>query len=197
MEISRLPILSRILTHLFKKKVTVTVFNCTHYTANDSDENIDIHFDTLLPTERKLFYRVLYLVRETLCQGKFVAGCLFEHRNAEIWELATRVKLPFKWTSHITSHILPEGVSEDSLQCTEDFDDVSIARVYTLKYSIAMKKKICRSDYSDRYSAQFEQLREDKNTQQTAKICESLQDLLFYETALSPLGKIYLIQQML
>ena len=193
MEVSPLPILSWILTHIFKKKVTVTVFNRSHYTTNLYEGHIDIRFDTLLPTELKLVYRVLCLVRKTLCQGKFVVGCLFGHGNAKKKRGGgvTDDKPPFEWTSHI----LPEDVSEDSLRCTEVLDDVSIARVYTLKYSIAMLKEICRSDYTCKYSTQLEQLREDietlwgENTQQTDKICGSLQGMGLYKTDLFPMGQ--------
>ena len=57
------------------------------------------------------------------------------------------------------------------------------------------RKKICRSDYSDRYSAQFEQLREDvetlwgKNTQQTSSFAAILRRACPYETDLFSSGQ--------
>ena len=150
-------------------------FNRSHYITNLYDGYINIHFEPLLPTDRELLYKVLSLVREVLDRGEFVRRFLFGHAL-------------FKWTGYI----LPEDVSEDSLRCIEEIDDVSIAHVYTLKYSILMLKEICRSDYTFKYSTRLEQLREDietlwgKNTQQTDKICGSLQGLGLYETDLSP-----------
>ena len=184
MGFSRLPILSRILTYLFKKKVTVTVFNYTRHTTRFYDGHIDIHFDppfSFCLQKRELIYRVLYLVRKTLYQGRFVAGCLFKHgRKLVNWVRTTDDKPPFKRTNHI----LPEDSSEDR----QRYD------VYTLKYSIVMMKTITRSGYTSRYSVQLEQLRDDietlwgKNVQQTDKICGSLQGLGFYEKDLFPMG---------
>ena len=220
-----LPILSWILTRFFKKKVTVTAFNRDHYTSNVADGYIDIYFDALVATDRELLYKVLCLVRETLAQGTFVADSVFGHANVSaregnyIWKKHTSGlpvrreetddKLPFEWSKiskgklpfEWTNHIIPEDDSEDSLRCTETFDDTSIACEFTLKYSIEMDEKICKSDYEGENCAphliydHLELLREDvetlwgKSHQQTDKICESLQGMRPYEIDLFRLGQ--------
>ena len=191
----RFHILSTILTSLFKKKVTVTGFNHDHYGKNTAHGYINIRFDSFLATERELFYKVLRIIRETLAQGVFVVDSVFGHADVEdgtesyIW--VSDDKLPFEW-----SCCLPEDGAEDSLRCGEVYDDGSIATVFTLKYSIAMDRKVCISDdYAPENSTHLDQLREDieilwgKNTQQTYNLYGSLQGVESYEIDLYGSGQ--------
>ena len=204
MPLSRLPILSKILTHFFKKVVTVTAFNCDHYVTSLYDGYINISVNTLLTTDRELLYKVLQIIRKTLYQGPFVAEYEFGHANEKVregnyiqtgsplvhsvkevtdenlpfdWSEVSNGKLPFEWSCY-----LPETTSEDRLHCTEVYDDGSIAAQFSLNYSIAMVKKECRSNYKCKNSAHIDQVREDleslwvKNTQQTSAHIDQLRE---------------------
>ena len=164
---ARFHILSWILTHFFKKKVTVTGVKRDYYAANLYDGYINICVETLLATDRELLYEVLYLIRETLAQGRFVVDSVFGHANVskgegnyihtgsplgspvkEVtdeslpfdweWIEASNGKLPFEWSCY-----LPETSTEDMLRCVGVYDDGSIVAVFTLNYSIAMDRKAC------------------------------------------------------
>jgi hypothetical protein len=186
---ANLHILSWILTHFFKKKVSVAAFNRDHYDPITADGIINITVETLLPTDRELLYEVLCIIRETLDQGEFVSGCEFGHANVNAgegnyihrgnplgypvkekeevtdeslpfdWSEVSNGKLPFEWSCY-----LPETTSEDRLHCTEVYDDGSIAAQFSLNYSIAMVKKECRSNYKCKNSAHIDQVREDIET---------------------------------
>ena len=56
---ANLHILSWILTHFFKKKVSVAAFNRDHYDPIAADGIINITVEALLPTDRELLYEVL------------------------------------------------------------------------------------------------------------------------------------------
>ena len=201
-----LHILSRILTRLFTKKVSVTGFNRDHYEGHVVDGYIDIRFDSFLATEQELFYKVLRIIRQTLAQGRFVVGSVFGHANLEDggenyilsenisdspvkevtddnppfeWSEVSNDKLPFEWTC-----CLPEDGSEDSLRFAEGYDDDgSIVAVFTLKYSIAMDRKACFDDDAAAHTAHLDQLSKDieslcgKNTHQAYNLFGSLQEL--------------------
>ena len=196
---ARLHILSWILTHFFKKEVTVTAFTQERKTEIVTDGYIDIRFDALLTTDRELLSEVLHIIRETLAQGRFVSECEFcvgiDESLPFDWSEVSNDELPFEWSCY-----LPETSTEDMLRCKccRRVDDGSIAAVFTLTYSITMDRKACFDDDSPKNSApHLEQLRRDveilwgKNRQQTEtdKICESLQGMRPYETDLFASGQ--------